>query len=65
MTTQNYQKQEYWKYVEEFIYELKTANYWMKNDGNPNPEWKLFQTRDAAWDAARDAAWDVYNTLLQ
>ena len=40
---------------------------WLKPDGKPNKEWKLFETRaaaraaacDAAWDAARDAACDA------
>lgn len=36
---------------------------WLKPDGNPNPEWKLFPTRaaarDAAWAAARAAAGDA------
>ena len=50
-----YKKEKYWKYVEEFIKELKTADYWFKNDGNPNPEWKLFKTRNAARNAARNA----------
>ena len=34
---------------------------WFQPDGNPDPTWKLFPTRAAAWaaawDAARDAAW--------
>jgi len=58
----------FWKkYIDEFVKELKTADYWFKNDGKPNPEWKLFETRaaarnaarNAAWDAARNAAWDA------
>ena len=68
---QDFKKEKYWKYVEEFVTELKTAKYWLKNDGKPLPEWKLFETRsaardaagdaagDAARDAARDAAWDA------
>ena len=36
---------------------------WLKPDGKPKKEWKLFETkdaaRDAAGDAARDAAWDA------
>ena len=32
---------------------------WLKPDGKPKKEWKLFKTRDAAWDAAKAAAWDV------
>jgi hypothetical protein len=30
---------------------------WLKPDGKPKKEWKLFETRDAAGDAAWDAAW--------
>ena len=60
---QDFKKEKYWKYVEEFVTELKTAKYWLKNDGKPLPEWKLFETRsaarDAAGDAARDAAWNT------
>jgi len=61
---------EYWKkHVKEFIKELKTAKYWFKNDGNPKPEWKLFEIRDAAryadldtaWNAARYAAKDTHS----
>lgn len=44
---------------------------WLKPDGKPNKEWKLFETRatawdaagnaagDASWDAARNASWDA------
>ena len=32
---------------------------WLKPDGKPKKEWKLFETRDAAGDAAGDAAWDA------
>ena len=28
---EDYEKEEYWKYVEEFISELKTAKYWFQN----------------------------------
>ena len=55
----DFKKEKYWKLVEEFIEELKTANYWLKPDGEPLPEWKLFDTRTAAVDAARAAAWDA------
>lgn len=54
-----YKQEKNWKYVEEFIEELKTAKYWFKNEGKPKPEWKLFETRDAAKDAAEDAARDA------
>ena len=58
-----YEKEGYWKLVLEFVNELKTAKYWMNNDGKPLPEWKLYKTRqaagDAAWGAARDAAGDA------
>ncbi len=30
---------------------------WLKPDGKPNKEWRLFETRAAARDAARAAAW--------
>src|SRR3990167_7124753 len=56
---QDFKKEKYWKYVEEFVTELKTAKYWLKNDGKPLPEWKLFETRSAARDAAGDAAWNA------
>ena len=32
---------------------------WLKPDGKPKKEWKLFETRAAAWDAARAAAGDA------
>jgi len=32
---------------------------WLKPDGKPNKEWKLFETRDAARDAAWDVAWNA------
>ena len=63
--TDDFKKEKYWKLVEEFVQELKTAKYWLKPDGKPNPEWKLFEAETwaaagaAAWDAARDAAWDA------
>ena len=46
--TEDFRKEKYWKLVEEFVMELKTAKYWLKNDGKPLPEWKLYETRDAA-----------------
>ena len=66
----DFRKEKYWKLVEEFVQELKTAKYWLKNDSQPLPAWKLFETRtaarDAAWDATSDAtsdaAWDVART---
>ena len=54
--TEDFRKEKYWKLVEEFVLELKTAKYWLKNDGKPLPEWKLYETWDAAGAAARDAA---------
>jgi len=40
--------------------ETEIANVrWLKPDGDPDPVWKLFPTRDAAWDAARGAARDA------
>ena len=30
---------------------------WLKPDGKPKKEWRLFKTRAAAWAAARAAAW--------
>ena len=75
MTPDDFKETKYWKLVEEFLVELRTAKYWFENDGNPNAEWLLFETRDAArnaarnaagdaawdaaWDAARNAAWDA------
>lgn len=41
--------------TKELVAEIKTVQ-WMQNDHNPNPEWKVFSTRDAAREAARDAA---------
>ena len=61
--TDDFKKESYWKLVEEFVQELKTAKYWLKPDGKPNPEWKLFEAetwaaaRGAAGDAAGDAVW--------
>ena len=43
---------EHWRKVEAFVVELPTLP-WMQPDGNPDPAWQLFPTRDAA----RDAAW--------
>ena len=59
--TVDFKKEKYWKLVEEFVNELKTAKYWLKPDGKPNLEWKLFEaeTWDAAGNAAGDAAWDA------
>jgi len=45
----------WWTDCEGWVATLKNIS-WMKPDGNPNKEWKLFETRDAVWDAARDAA---------
>ena len=40
--------------------ETEIANVrWLKPDGDPDPVWKLFPTRDAASGAARGAAWDA------
>ena len=69
--TEDFKQTHYWKLVEEFVNELKTAKYWLKNDGKPLPEWKLFETRaaagsaagatagNAAGNAAVDTAWDA------
>lgn len=67
--SEDFRKEHYWKLVEEFVEELKTATYWFKPDGKPNKEWVLFEAEtldkaknaasDAAWDAANDAAWDA------
>jgi hypothetical protein len=55
----------WWKKSEAFIATIKDVP-WMKN-AEPEPQWRVFDTRDAArdaaWDAAqdaaRDAAWDA------
>ena len=63
VTPDDFKETKYWKLVEEFLVELRTAKYWFENDGNPNAEWLLFETRDAARNAARNAAgvaaWDA------
>ena len=50
----------WWTDTEGWIATLKDIA-WLKPDGRPKKEWKVFPTRDAAWaaawDAARDAAW--------
>ena len=55
--TDDFKKEPYWKLVEEFVQELKTAKYWLKPDGKPNPEWKLFEAE--TWDVAGAAAGDA------
>jgi hypothetical protein len=44
----------WWKKSEAFIATIKDVP-WMKN-AEPEPQWRVFDTRDAAWNAARDAA---------
>ena len=51
--------EKYWKLVEQFITELKTAKYWLRNDGHPLPEWKLFETREDAIGATLGTAWNA------
>ena len=52
----------WWTDCEGWVATLKNIS-WLKPDGKPKKEWMLFETRDAAWaaarDAARDAAWDA------
>ena len=48
----------WWTDCEDWVKTLKDIA-WMKPDGKPKKEWKLFKTRDAAWDATRDAAWNA------
>ena len=52
----------WWTDCEGWIETLKSIA-WLKPDGKPKKEWILFETRAAAWDAARDAvrdaAWDA------
>jgi hypothetical protein len=52
----------WWIAVRTFVLELPTYK-WLKPDGNPDPSWKIYPTRDAVWDAAgaaaRDAAGDA------
>jgi len=48
----------WWVKVERFIREVKKIKYF-DNHGEINPNWKVFETRGAAVDAARYAAWDA------
>ena len=50
----------WWTSAQEFVRGVSMLN-WLKPDGSPNPEWKLFTapTWAAAWDAARAAARDA------
>ncbi len=52
----------YWHDVEVFVEHLASVP-WFSPQGAPDPAWRVFDTRDAAWDAAwdavRDAAWDA------
>ena len=57
---------EWWKRVVHFVEVEIPAVKWMSGCGEVLPEWKVFETRDAAsdaldaaWNAARDAAWDA------
>lgn len=65
METKNIQANvtpDYVQAVNVFLGELKTIP-WLKPDGNPDPDWRIFETRDAAWnaavDATRGAAWNT------
>ncbi len=46
----------WWTDAEGWIATLKDIA-WLKPDGKPKKEWKLFETRAAAWDAVGAAAW--------
>ena len=57
---------EWWKRVVHFVEVEIPAVKWMSGCGEVLPEWKVFETRDAAsdaldaaWNAARDAASDA------
>ena len=45
----------WWTDVEGWVATLSKIA-WLKPDGKPKKEWKLFETRAAAWDAVWDAA---------
>ena len=69
----NYKKTKYWELVEEFLEEIRTADYWLKPDGQPLKEWELFEAdtlqeaRNAAekavevgdWNAKWNAKWSA------
>lgn len=52
----------WWKKVQAVVKECKAIKYF-SNSGNIDPEWKIFDTREAAQDAAqaavREAAWEA------
>ena len=55
--TKDYKQTNWWKAHEKFVQEIKQRKIpFLKNDGKPLKEWKLFETWDASRDAARDAA---------
>jgi hypothetical protein len=48
----------WWTDTVSWVDTLKNIS-WLKPDGKPNKEWKLYPTRAAARNAARNAAWDA------
>ena len=42
------------RHARKFVESIPSTQF-LRPDGNPNPEWRLFLGR--SWDAARDAAW--------
>jgi len=48
----------WWNNTVSWVETLKDI-VWLKPDGKPNKEWKLFPTKAAAWDAATAAAGDA------
>jgi hypothetical protein len=62
MVSVDYERSLWWKHHLKFVASIRSVPFF-HNDGKPLKSWKLFETRDAAWDAAwdavRDAAWDA------
>ena len=53
---------EWWIGAQSFVRGIPMLN-WLKPDGNPDPEWKLFTA--SSWNAARAAAWDAAGTAAR
>ena len=45
----------YWRDVEAFVRSIPSTP-WFQPQGDPDPDWRVFDTRDSAWDSARNSA---------
>jgi len=58
----NAEQPQWWRDVRAFVESIKTVP-WFQPQGDPDPAWRLFETRaaahDAAWKAAWEAAWEA------